>query len=252
MVSPRMVNGTILLQPVSPTTFKNLQRHPQYYIQGGDLHILVGNTLFRVHSYFFDRESQVFKDLLAVPPSGGSRQGSEDSSAIVLETTREDFESFLFIFYNPQFTVYEFSLQDWTAVLDQAHRWGFQSIKDLSIRELQTLDISDVQRVSLYEQYDVKKEILVPLYSNLCIRPEALSIEEAEILGMATAVRIFQGRERINARAAKKGPPSPEDLQRFVKSMLGLCPSKKPDPDTNPESKTELSKVETNGSGKAA
>jgi hypothetical protein len=66
--------------------------------------------MFRVHRYFFERESKYFKEQLAVPATpGAQRRGTGDDSAIILDHVRsEDFAKLLWVFYNPY--VVEFSL----------------------------------------------------------------------------------------------------------------------------------------------
>src|SRR5271155_2854311 len=44
--------------------------HIEYYVPGGDLFILIDNTLFRIHSYFFHRESQDWRNLLGTTRTG--------------------------------------------------------------------------------------------------------------------------------------------------------------------------------------
>lgn len=63
----------------------------------------VEHVQFRVHRYFFERESAVFRNQLTTPASpGATRQGSTESNAIVLENVRSaDFAKFLWVFYNP-------------------------------------------------------------------------------------------------------------------------------------------------------
>ena len=61
------------------------------------------DTLFRVHRYFFTRESAFFRSKLPHPPPPGEfTKGSSDAHPLVLEDTLEvDFERFLWVFYNP-------------------------------------------------------------------------------------------------------------------------------------------------------
>jgi hypothetical protein len=63
----------------------------------------VEDCRFRVHRYFFERESTFFKDKLAAPAlPGESRLGSNESSAIILEDIlSSEFAQFLWVFYNP-------------------------------------------------------------------------------------------------------------------------------------------------------
>lgn len=58
---------------------------------------------FRVHKYFFDRESVYFRRKLGVPASPGKEaSGTSDSTAIILENVSVDhFATFLWVFYNP-------------------------------------------------------------------------------------------------------------------------------------------------------
>ena len=59
-------------------------------------------VLFRVHRYFFDRESKWFGGKLEAPASpGGKLMGSDPSTAIILdELSADDFAKFLWVFYN--------------------------------------------------------------------------------------------------------------------------------------------------------
>lgn len=59
--------------------------------------------MFRVHSYFFQRESQYFRDIMGEQPSVGQlRRGEADNTAIMIkEVTVEQFAKFLWVFYNP-------------------------------------------------------------------------------------------------------------------------------------------------------
>jgi hypothetical protein len=59
--------------------------------------------MFRIHRYFFQRDSEHFDKMLAVPASPGEpSRGTSDGNAFRLEgITAADFELFLWIFYNP-------------------------------------------------------------------------------------------------------------------------------------------------------
>ena len=61
------------------------------------------NVQFKVHKYFFERESAYFAPKLTTPASPGTPlQGSGDGIAIVLDdVTADEFARFLWVFYNP-------------------------------------------------------------------------------------------------------------------------------------------------------
>jgi hypothetical protein len=63
----------------------------------------VENTLFRVHRYFFTRDSAFFRTKLPHPPAPGEvTKGTADNNPLVLEDALQvDFERFLWVFYNP-------------------------------------------------------------------------------------------------------------------------------------------------------
>lgn len=103
--------------------FKELQRHATFYIQGADLTFVVshqstintlagidrsfiksGNILFRVHRYFFDRESRVFREQVLPASEATSKEGYTDATAISIDVPADDFARLLGIFYNPWVT----------------------------------------------------------------------------------------------------------------------------------------------------
>ncbi|KAF8622947.1 hypothetical protein AX15_006622 [Amanita polypyramis BW_CC] len=159
-----------------------------YIVQAGD-------TLFRVHSYFFTRESLMFKQSLEAPDEG--RKGTSDSNALVLEnTTAEQFATFLWLFYNPDFSRATTS-EKWIIILDLAHRWAFPQVKALAISSLEGISLSLIERIALYQKYRAPMEIILPHYAALCARPSMLTLEEMKIIGSPAAIMIFSVRERL-------------------------------------------------------
>ena len=61
------------------------------------------NYIYRVHRYFFERESAWFREKLGVPaPAGQPAKGSSDAQPFPLDdVSADDFSKFLWIFYNP-------------------------------------------------------------------------------------------------------------------------------------------------------
>ncbi|GLB37344.1 putative BTB/POZ domain containing protein [Lyophyllum shimeji] len=213
--------------------FKQLQRHSHYYINGGDVQFLVEKILFRVHRYFFERESPVFREQIELPSSpptspGRPQQGEEESVAISLDVSAVHFEKLLGVFYNPRYTLYDWTTEDWTSVLELAHKWQFDEVKKLAIRELEKLTIPLLPRILLYQRFEIDHALLVPLYADLCSRSEALDEGEATALGIKTTVLIFSARERLRAQPSDGGrSPLPaglekEDVHNAIRSLLGL------------------------------
>ncbi|KZP33856.1 hypothetical protein FIBSPDRAFT_716816, partial [Athelia psychrophila] len=68
------------------------------------------------------------------------------------------------------------SVEEWTSILHLAVRWGFESIKNLSIERLSPI-ASDIDKIVLGRQYAID-EWLGDAYLAICSREECLSKEE--------------------------------------------------------------------------
>ncbi|KAJ7287040.1 hypothetical protein C8J57DRAFT_1049973, partial [Mycena rebaudengoi] len=179
------------------TKLQNIQHHDEFYLSGGDLYCLVQNHLFRIHRYFFERESQFFREHLQMPATPGApRIGMAEDSAVLLENVRsEDFRKLLWVFYNPKYSLYDTTVEEWSTILELAVRWGFAEVKNLAVRELEKLEIPDIDRIVLYRKYEVDESYLLPRYAALCQRPELLTVEEGLRLGMAVVIPLSRARE---------------------------------------------------------
>ncbi|KAJ6593327.1 hypothetical protein B0H19DRAFT_918850, partial [Mycena capillaripes] len=201
-------------QNSSSESLLGLQRFERYYINGGDLYCIAENKMFRIHRYFFERESKFFKEQLAVPATPGApRLGSEDSAIILDNVRSEDFAKLLWVFYNPKYSLYDATVEDWSTILELAHRWEFAEVKSLAIRELEKLTMSDIDRIVLYRKFAVDESFLVPRYAALCERPELLTVEEGLQLGMEVVIPLSRARECARNQPASGGrSPSPASL----------------------------------------
>lgn len=228
--------------------FRQLQRNKDFYLNGGDLHILVGNQKFRVHKYFFERESRFFREKLEVSnPPGKPRKGDDETTAIVLDdASPADFEKLLWVFYNPRYTLYDWDTEDWTTLLALAVKWEFSEVKDLAIRELDHKDLPLLPRIVLYQRFSVNSARLIPLYAELCSRPDALNEQDAEALGLKTTVLIFRARERLRALPSNEGKsPLPagleeHDVHRTINSLLTGSDASVVETEIQAETKSEV------------
>ncbi|KAK0241320.1 hypothetical protein EDD85DRAFT_395680 [Armillaria nabsnona] len=178
-----------------------IKKHEAYYIKGGDVYFLVEECMFRVHRYFFERESSKFRQMFSGPTSPGKEpEGSSASTAFKLgDITAEDFGHFLWIFYNPKHSLYDASTAVWVTILRTAYDWLFPEVKALGIRELERKTINLVDRIILYQECKVDPSLLVQLYAKLCSRDDPPSMEESVRLGVETTARIFRARERLRS-----------------------------------------------------
>lgn len=196
-----------MTSPISP-----LQRDKTYYITSGDFVILVENILFRVHRYFFERESVHFQTLFETPPRANEPvPGSSDFTALLLEAvTASQFARFLWVFYNPKHSIYdEATVDEWKSILDLSHRWIFPEVKQLAIRELEKKDLPPVERIELYHRNFVDRSFLVRDYLSLCQRADPLTLKEGRELGLETTLTIARTREEIRSPRSPTGVMMP-------------------------------------------
>jgi hypothetical protein len=104
--------------------------------------------------------------------------------------------SFLFLF--SQYGVWKPQTADeWNSILHLATRWEFDDVRALAIREIQRQPLTSVEVVCLSREFDIQSQWTLKAYTQLCERPQALTLQEASALGLQTAVLIAQLRERL-------------------------------------------------------
>ena len=142
------------------------------------------------------------------------------------------------------FSIYDATVEDWTVILDLAHSWGFPEVKKLVIRELEKLEMSDVDRIVMYHNYEVDRELLTPRYAALCAREEPLTLREGLRLGMETALMIARARECARSKPTESGARSPYpatielvEMHTIVKDLF-IVPSAKGSTDQDQDSLT--------------
>lgn len=188
----------------------SLDTHSRYWIHGADLHLLLGKVLYRVHSYFFVRESKHWKTKLIGSTSSGDEvllQGNTSTNALVLNEKPADFDCLLDIFYNRQFGDYShLKLEQWTTVLSYSTKWDFPQVRELAIRYIVNSEVSSemdtVERIVLYQENKLPEQYLFPLYAQIASREELLSLEESKRLGYDSLVPIHQARERLRSQGS--------------------------------------------------
>ncbi|KAL1703911.1 hypothetical protein EV121DRAFT_206870 [Schizophyllum commune] len=213
------------MNPGSP--YGGLRRHEEYYISTGDLHFVVDHTRFRVHRYFYERESEFFRRILLAPASpGATRQGASDDNAIQLDyVTSDEFAKFNWVFYNPKYSLYDKSARDWQIILRLAYRWGFPDVHELAVRELDKLYVPDIDRVVMYQDHGVDRRKLVPCYAALAQRADPITLDEGERLGLSTVIMLAQARELARAGPQRELAPAGlrrDEMEEIVKDVFDI------------------------------
>ena len=171
------------------------------------------NNLFRVHRYFFTRDSPFFLDKLPHPPPPGEfSKGASDNNPFILENTlKVDFEHLLWVFYNEyvrnfsfsmfsnvyfrKYSIYEADVDVWSSILKLAHQFEFVEVKAFALRELEQREMPALDKIILYHNHDIDRNLLLAAYTALTVRDEPISIDEGYQLGLEFALRLAQARE---------------------------------------------------------
>jgi len=193
------------------------KRHPVYYFDDGSLVVLVESTLFNVHRSTFTRHSRVFSDVFSLPKpvQGQCVEGSSDECPLQFPgISSTDFERLMSIIYPADFGEHKpRTVEEWTSILHLATRWEFDSIRHLAIHKLEGLTISPVDKIVLSRQFNINTPWTLTAYTDICQRPDTLTVFEARALGLETAMRIYQLREKLrggNSRLpSRNGSSSP-------------------------------------------
>ena len=132
------------------------------------------------------------------------------------------------MFYNPKYSLYDKSVEEWTSILELANEWSFVEVKNLAVRELEKLEMHPIERIYIYHRYHIDRTYLITSYATICTRPETLNLTEGRKLGLETALQVAEARERIRAAASEKsGARSPtfadfhpEDVDTIIREVF--------------------------------
>jgi len=171
--------------------------------------------MFRVHKRFFFRESSQFQSLFNSPAIPcPDPPGSSETNPVVFkekDITSEAFGHLLWVFYNPQYSIYSATVDIWVQILTLAQKWGFREVESLCVRELEKLAIQPVDKICIYQRFKLDRTLLVESFAKLTARPEPLTLDEGGRLGLETSLQIAQAREL--SRGLRSGSRSSIQLQ---------------------------------------
>ncbi|KAJ7647890.1 hypothetical protein FB45DRAFT_734421 [Roridomyces roridus] len=176
--------------------------HPRFFFPDGNIIFLVETTLYRVHRYFFERDSVIFATMFTLPSVAGERpEGEVVENPIILEGVNAlDFDRFLAVLYPMNFAARDIgTVEEWTSVLSLATRWDFFSLRELAMQYLDQ-NTAAVERIALGRRYDIPSW-LTAAYTEVCERKDPLTLAEGRLLGVDDTIRIGQVRHSIRYSA---------------------------------------------------
>jgi hypothetical protein len=97
--------------------------------------------------------------------------------------------------HRSEYSRYTATVEKWVEILALAQKWGFKEVEQLCIRQLESLPISPVEKINIYQACHLDRSLLVDSFEELTLRPEPLTLEDVHKLGMETAIQIARARE---------------------------------------------------------
>jgi hypothetical protein len=127
-----------------------------------------------------------------------------------------------------KYSDYIATTNEWIGILKIACQYEFVEVKRFAIRGLETLALSVVERLRIYQLYNVHPTHIVPLFVQLCLREQGPTDDETEDLGIKTSLIIYRARERLCSHVP--GGISKDEATRTICSIIGVDPAdiKKP------------------------
>ncbi|TFY62715.1 hypothetical protein EVG20_g6604 [Dentipellis fragilis] len=218
------------------------RKHERFYFDDGNVTFLISynsaavavsklslsyleveGALYRVHRYFFQRDSSHFVKILMHRQSSTSL---DRQSPIPLDDVScSEFDALLSIFYPLNFHECEVkTVTAWAAVLRLSSEWSFSSIRALAIDRLDPI-ASAVDKVVLGRTYGIDAW-LRPGFVALCERQQSLKINEGRRLGVDDVILIATIREAMQVR---RPGVSRSDVEHMVKTHLEPSPTLSPE-----------------------
>lgn len=134
---------------------------------------------------------------------------------------------------NRDYAYHQQTKESWVIILRLATRWEFHKIKDLALRELESLELPPAERISIYNQHGIDFERVLSSYVQMCKSPTVPTPEDARLLTMEPLINLLQARDIAQRKAIEMGHESPtsacledEVLREIVSKLFkkGLDP----------------------------
>ncbi|KAI0631074.1 hypothetical protein C8Q77DRAFT_1074944 [Trametes polyzona] len=166
----------------------------------------VENRLFKVPKQKFIEGSDIFRDMFALPVGNQGEEGHTDERPLFLEGVNADeFRTLLKAMFKPVYAPstaesIDLTTEEWVSVLKLTTRWDFSALRRVAIYKLATIlsESDSVRWLCLARQFNVGEWLLESL-ARLARRTQALQMEEVDLLGIETVVKMAEVRESYNA-----------------------------------------------------
>ncbi|KIM29712.1 hypothetical protein M408DRAFT_328576 [Serendipita vermifera MAFF 305830] len=163
-----------------------VQRHPEFYIPSGDMVIQVERTIFKIHSHFLTKQSEVFRDMVTAAPQTTRPNDGTDSKPLVLSgDSVEGWELFLSSIYRELFKPIIFTGKQSIEILRIAHKYCMQSAEDNLISRLkEETDTGRLLDLTVASRIVDSKELYDTALQGLIASGTKPTLEEAKMIGI--------------------------------------------------------------------
>ncbi|EPQ56535.1 hypothetical protein GLOTRDRAFT_128479 [Gloeophyllum trabeum ATCC 11539] len=189
-----------LEESIAPT------RHEEYYLDDGNVILLAGDVLFKLHRSLLKKHSPVFRGMWMMPTSVDHTvplEGASDDNPIDIHTAARDFERFLWILYPPELGSYRATtVAEWSSIIEQGAKWQVASLKAQAGRKLAQLPMDSVEKVHIWKKYGLTegREQLLDAYIDLAMRERSFNCAEAIAVGVVNLTRISEARDELHRK----------------------------------------------------
>jgi len=180
-----------------------VQRDDEYYMESNFVIFQVEKKLFRIPTYLFAKESQVFGGLFMLPPPDGDNvEGSTPINPIILpdEFRSKDFKNLMKALY-PTSVSLRLSLlkAEWISILKLSTKWYFLNLRAMAISELERMqELTSIEKITLGRENKISSWVTTG-FLDLVQRGDTITDDEAMAVDfdyITTAYKLFRVRER--------------------------------------------------------
>ncbi|KAJ3510552.1 hypothetical protein NLJ89_g4609 [Agrocybe chaxingu] len=197
----------ILAEHDGPIVETPVVEDEEYFLQSSFVFFQVENSLFRVPSYRFTRDSENFAEMFKLPQADRANvEGASRERPIILPDSIScvDFRNFLKALYPfPVAVTLSLSKAEWLSVLTLSSLWYFLSFRKVAIAELErTGALTPTEKVTWGRDVNISSWV-VKGYQELVQRANIVNKNEALGVGYETAFSLFRLREQRIADGAR-------------------------------------------------
>ncbi|KAK0212355.1 hypothetical protein DFS33DRAFT_1249451, partial [Desarmillaria ectypa] len=169
------------------------------------------NTLFNIPKYPFEKFSEVFKTMFALPQGDSLNiDGSSDEHPLILQSVMaQEFRSLLSVMLHPKSPL--LTKEAWIAVLKLSNMWRLIKVKNIALRQLKNCgNLSYIDKIVWGRDYKVADWVIMG-YGGLIDCGNVLSLDKGMHIGVQGVLGIW-GSQTISRGGStygvRRGTPS--------------------------------------------